>query len=219
MAKDKERVCVGCSEPEKGGNLQREDDNQLRCRQCSATRRVDQCPVKPTDLRGICRRADTCLTVVTIHMDWQTSVEWLRFGEAQLRHREHDGTDELKAFLTEGVTDFEHDSAYALSLPLIALRFESLDYHSTRLSAWVHPDDSDAFRVPRPGYDPMKHPKARICSSRASGSRSPRSSDALCGKPHVIVPEGHYLPPRDAQLYSLVKGKRVEIRITQPSEE
>ncbi len=56
----------------------------------------------------------------------------------------------------------------------------------------------------RPGYDPTRHPKATIC-----GEKKP-----CCwrdGEPHVIVPEGFYVPPVDIELYQLVSGKEVEI--------
>ena len=204
-----ERVCVGCGAKDDRGQLQRGDDNHLRCQSCASARRLELCPIKPTDLRAITRRSATCLTVVSIKWDWQTEINWLTFGEAQLRHHERLGTHELMAYLTNGVTDFEHDSAYALSLPLIGLRFTRLDYHSTYFDAWVDPshDVNRGFRVPRPGYNPMEHPESIMCKDKKN-----------CTDGHIIVPEGHYLPPYDKELFRLVAGKRVEIVITQPRE-
>ena len=205
------RECVGCKATDgKGPPLERGPDNNLRCYKCAKKWRLEMCPIKPTDLRAITRRSDKCLTVVEIKWDWETEIDWLTFGEAQLRHHENLGTHDLMAYLTDGVTDFEHDSAYALSLPLIGLRFTRLDYHSTHFDAWVDPShDADrGFRVPSPGYDPMKHPDAIVC----------RAKTCRRDGPHIIVPEGHYLPPFNKELFKLVAGKRVEITITQPHE-
>lgn len=202
--------CEACGRADDRGSLglTRDDDNKLRCNICARKRRLELCPIQPTDLRGITRRSDQCLTVVTIHMDWQTSVEWLRFGEAQLQHRDHNDTDQLMAYMSRNVTDFEHDSAYALSLPLIGLRFKRLDYHTTHFTAWVNPNaDPNDFRVPRSGYDPTKHEDAMTCGREQ------------CESPHVIVPEGYYQPPHKPRLYKLVRGKRVEIAVSQPSSE
>jgi len=166
--------------------------------------------VQLTDLRSITRRSDTCHTVVTIHLDWETKIKWLEFGEANIRSQRdnNDGRWSLNAYMGGGVTDFEHDSAYALQLPLIGLRLGSLAilYHQTRLDAWIDPDAADKFsqdfRVPRSGYNPMGHKDAHVCKQCKDESKG-----------HVIVPEGFYVPPFDLELYQAVRGKRVEILI------
>ena len=163
-----------------------------------------------TDLRSITRDSERCLTTVILHADWETRVTWLEFGQASLHRQKesrHDGRWRLEAYLTEGVTDFEHDSAYALKLPLIGLQLNDLavHYHSTHLVAWVDPEDSDNFRVPDPGYNPAKHKDAYVCKDK-------RCLDER-KKGHIIIPEGFYVPPVNQELYKLVRGKRVEIRI------
>ena len=82
------RICAGCGKPEDKAQLQREDDNKLRCQTCAQKRRIALCPVKTTDLRAITRRTSKCLTVVTIQIDWQTEIRWLVLGETQLRCRD-----------------------------------------------------------------------------------------------------------------------------------
>jgi hypothetical protein len=169
--------------------------------------------VEETDLRPISRRGYRCLTTVRLFPNWDpaNAVTWLKIGEARLRSARDgraDGRWLLEAYLTAGTTDFEHDSAYAIRLPLIGVQFEGVDYHATRVSAWVDPgNDFEDFHVPRPGYNPMALPNAEKCT------------DKRCEEPHVIVPEGFYVPPFDADLYAAVRGKRVEIRFDLVSEE
>lgn len=165
-----------------------------------------------TDLRDITRESDLCETIVRLSLDWnrdsvrRPEIDWLKFGQAQLcRQKESsfEGCWRLEAYLKEGVTDFEHDSAKALSLPLVGVQLApiGIDYHRTHLIAWVDSsqDDYENFHVPRPGYNPMAHPKAYICESEH------------CEAPHPIVPEGFYIPPFDVELFNFVRGKKVEI--------
>lgn len=169
-------------------------------------------PQKPTttpltDLRGITRDSKRCRTTVLIQLGLD-KVKWLVFGQAQLRNdTRRDGSFQLSARMIEGVTDFEHDSAYALQLPLIGVAFDSLvvHYHETHLAGWIHPDDQDGFRVPGPGYDPRKHKESRICKEKTCLGDHPKG--------HVIVPEDFFVPPHDLDLYRRVRGKRVEIVI------
>lgn len=159
-------------------------------------------PLKTTDLRPITRRSDTCLTKVLLRRSWEDrQFEWLMMGEAHLSGRQGGNQNwTLKAYLTSGVTDFEHDSAYALQLPLIGVELDSVYYHSTHIVGYVDPElDKNSFRVPVPDYNPMKHEDAVECKE--------------CEKPHVVVPEGLYCPPFNWGLFNAVRGKRVEIHI------
>jgi len=161
--------------------------------------------LQTTDLRSITRRSDTCVTTVCLRRSYKDrDFKWLVLGEAHLTSR--DGGNKgwnLKAYLTSGVTDFEHDSAHALDLPLIGVQLDSVYYHSTHITGYIDPEmDSSSFRVPLPGYNPMKHEDAIECN------------DDRCEKdPHIIVPEGLYTPPFNRGLFDAVRGKRVEIHI------
>lgn len=165
--------------------------------------------VKYTDLRSITRSSDTCRTSVLIHLDWETKVPWLEFGQAEIRFQKEssqsDGRHRLEARMTAGITDFEHDSAFAVRLPITGLTFQGVNYHRTRFTAWVDPNEDPAFspdfRVPRAGYDPTKHKDAHKCK-QCKGKEG-----------HIIVPEGFYVPPFDAELYEAVRGKMIEISI------
>jgi len=154
-----------------------------------------------TDLTSITRDADKAHTRVRILEDkYEPSKPWLDFGELQLRNEGR--ICWLAAYLSNGVTDFEHDSAYALRLPIIGLRFEAIMYHTTYITAWVDPDGTEDFNVPRPGYNPAKHPESVMCNS-----------EYCVREPHIIVPQGFYVPPFDEELFEAVRGKKLEITV------
>lgn len=178
--------------------------------------KIAACPVKETDLLSISRGTDKCRSYVSLEWDWETRVTWLKFGEATLRKKgeKHDGRWDLEARMGLGATDFEHDTAYALRLPLVGVEFEWADHHQFRFRAFVDATmdpkpTRNGFHVPLPGYNPTKHPDAKMCSGKYDGKKS------WCkwgdGEAHVIIPEGFYVPPFNAELYKLVSGKRVEL--------
>jgi len=155
-----------------------------------------------TDLTGITRDSDSCLTRVFISDKYgMNRMEWLRFGQASMNDHDRRKMTILKSYL-DGATDFEHDSAYALQLPIIGVYFDSLFYHTVTFGGWIAPDAGGSFaffHVPRPGYDPRKHEDSVECSD--------------CKEKHIIVPEGLYVPPFDPELYAAVRGCRVEVVI------
>lgn len=159
--------------------------------------------VSETDLIKLSRSSNKCLTIVILHLDNFESkrLVWLKFGEAHIRHHEKRYSWWLEAYL-KNATDFEHDSAYVLKLPLIGLSFQGVNYHATSFMAWVNPNDPEEFHVPRPGYNPLRHKDTVKCNNKD------------CKKePHLIVPEGFYVPPVDLELFEAVKGKQLEIII------
>lgn len=162
-----------------------------------------------TDLRSITRNADRCLTEVTIKIGWDLKIKWLVFGQSQIFRQTESGKDgrwRLEAFLPVGVTDCEHDSAFALKLPLIGLQLGSpaVYYHTASYLAWVDPsagaDDSPDFHVPRSGYNPLDTTLARAYECTECTK-----------KKHLIV--SRYVPEFDAELFKAVSGKMVEIAI------
>ena len=113
------------------------------------------------------------------------------------------------SYLSEGATDFEHDSAFALRMGLVGVEFRSVYYGHSEIIAVIDPQGFDDFCVPPVGYNPMKDPDAVQCE------------DAMCKKhePHIIVPEGNYTPPRSADLFKMVRGRFVEITFGVPPKE
>ncbi len=104
------------------------------------------------------------------------------------------------------MTDPEHDSAYALSLPLVGVEFGDISYHTAEFSGWVDNCDPHGFHVPDPGYNPLQDKGVVICKVYPDCKR----------KPHKVVPEGFFVPPVNPTLYQKVRGMRVTIRISTP---
>jgi len=158
--------------------------------------------IMETDLRHCTRDTERCKTLVQIAVEESNHprsdhIDWLRFGQATLRMDLF--PVELRAYLPEGVTDPEHDSGYALILPLIGLELKYVSYHCTALEAFVAPRAEWDFRVPWPGYDPLA--EAVPCT------------DSSCVSAHLIVPEESYTPYTDPDLYREVVGRHLQIQI------
>jgi len=146
------------------------------------------------DLSAITRDSDKNRTTVSF-VEGRKIVPWLTFGQAQLRE-ERDNRYRLVAYLTEGVTDCEHDSSYAVRLPLIGVTLKSVHYHDTHIAAWINPNSERDFCVPLPNYDPATRPEAYTCED--------------CEEPHLVTA---YCPPFNGALWNTVRGKEVEIII------
>lgn len=129
--------------------------------------------------------------------------EWFTAGRADLRQEAMGGTELLIRY-AGGVTDFEHDLAFALRLPLIGLKFETCYNGAVEFSAWVDPRNERGFRVPAVPVDPAALPGTVMCDNEQ------------CGNPHPIVPEGWYAPPHDPALFAQVAGRRVKIVMYAP---
>ena len=155
------------------------------------------------DLTPICREEGRALTHVRIDLDSYLSrgVPWLTAGASEFQRFDSLCYWTLGARM-EGATDFEHDSAWAFKLPLIGLEFKHAYDQGCHFTAFVHPDGFDDFHVPPIGYDPRKLPEAHQCKEKGC-----RRND----EKHIIVPEGYYVPAKDAELYKKVRGKRVDI--------
>lgn len=160
-------------------------------------------PLPLRDLCYLCRDADRCLTRVRVKHAWDRAkdFEWLRLGAVSIVRRSQYESGRWILQARMDATDFEHDSAYVIRLPLVGLQLDSLavHHHSTHLVAWVDSNDTDEFNVPEVGYDP----------ARAKGSSTCRE----CDPSHRIVPSGCYVPKFDAELFERVRGKQLEIYI------
>jgi len=193
---------LDCHDPACGAEdfNQRLDDKGHVCRFCSEFSEVD--------LREITREPDRFETVVYLY-DGLLQKRWLVLGQARLQPR--GGSSSLPslwtfdAFLADGATDFEHDSAYAVSLSLVAVEFKHVFYSCSEFVAAIAPHDHRGFHVPPPGYNPMELPGAYECDHS-------RCQD----EPHIVVPEGYYLPPTDRELFRKVAGRFVRITFGVP---
>jgi hypothetical protein len=165
-------------------------------------RRADgEFPVIPPDMdfRPLSRNSDKILTTVTLYTDYDRSA-WIKLGEIQLHERDnnHRGAWMLSAYLLDA-TDFEHDSAHLLKMELVGVVFTAVEYGQTRFEGFIRADDEDTFRVGGPDYNPLLLKGTTRCK------RCRRN------KTHPIVPEGHYVPPLNAELFNIVRGRRVEV--------
>jgi len=175
-------------------------------------RRADgEFPVIPPnmDFRPLSRNSDKILTTVILYTDHERS-EWIKLGEIMLRSRDSHhfrGIWELGAYLSNA-TDFEHDAAWLLKMELVGVTFDSIEYGQTRFEGFIRADSEECFKIGDADYNPLKHPEAKSCKGTAK---------EYCrrGEKHVIVPEGFYVPPVNAPLFNIVRGRRVEV-ITGP---
>ena len=155
-------------------------------------------PIEEIDLRGISRYSENlkCTVYIREPESWRDE-PWIHLGQVSFRNI---GKGKADLIARMDATDFEHDSAYVIVLPIIGLRLDEVYYHQTILEGWICPEDGpDNFHVPSSSdYDPTKLPDAYICE------------DERCNR-HPIVPEGYYVPPFDEKLFNRVRGCRVKI--------
>ena len=164
-------------------------------------------PVIPPemDFRKLARNADKIATTVVLWTDYERSA-WIRLGEIMLRQRDshnHRGVWQLGAYL-QNATDFEHDAAWLLKIELIGVEFTSVEYGQTHFQAYIKGDDENDFRIGNADYNPLAHPKAKRCKGTAK-------EHCRREEPHVIVPEGFFVPPENPELFNIVRGRRIEV--------
>lgn len=156
--------------------------------------------VQPVDLREISREGPTVTEVQLVGNYRLRDETWLTTRRVEIRKEKAPGEVTLVSRMKKGVTDQEHDSAYALLLPLVGFRFEDCVYGVVEFAAYVKtPQDTydrDALRVPEPGDDPLVD--AQMCESDH------------CSDPHPII---RYLPESNYALYRKVAGRRVRVEI------
>ncbi len=152
------------------------------------------------DLRSITRNSDRARCSIKVRTPEDGFlIDWIVCGAVSM-HREPNSSW-IEARLKYGITDFEHDSAFAFKLPLIGLTYRYTQRHCNRFSAHIDPHDADGFRIPPVGYDPTKLEGTRNCLN-CEGSEA-----------HLMVDEDHWMPPSDKALFEIVRGLKVEISI------
>jgi hypothetical protein len=111
----------------------------------------------------------------------------------------------LHAYVSNNVTDVEHDTPCAFQIPLIGLRLSGIIAGSVTIEAFIEPlnygqaFENDDFRVPKKGWDQMK--EAIPCSWEN------------CKGKHLVVPEGYYIPPHNRELHQEFSGRKITIHI------
>lgn len=160
------------------------------------------------DLRSITRDVDRVITTVELTDLLELNrVPWLTLGSASLRRLDRGGW-QFQAHMRDGVTDIEHDSALAVRFPLVGVRLDSVYDGVLRATGYI-PAGSNDFHVPRPGYNPIDNPPDGANWCKCEPHRPP----------HLMLPEGFYVPPEDQETYRLVCGMRVQITMGPQMEE
>lgn len=151
------------------------------------------------DLRAVTRDADRFLTEVRVVIpESRNEHVWIKAGLGDLIN---EGNNQgIRIRLKAGVTDGEHDSAIAVSIPLIGLEFEFVSNGVLYAKAWIATNPGNPFRVSPPGYNPAGAEGVHICSG-----------DSGCSTPHPMV---DYLPPETPELWSRMRGWKVKIMMS-----
>lgn len=152
------------------------------------------------DLRNISREGPTC-TLISVDTPYNMESRdklWIVANtvEIQLSDR-NPGEAIISSRLISGATDFEHDSGYAFSFDVIGLNFVSCYHGTPEFKAYIKPGLDlymEKFQIPPASYNPV--PDADMCKE--------------CEEPHPIVP---YLPDHNMELYQLLNGRRIGIRM------
>ncbi len=154
------------------------------------------------DLRAVTREADRFLTQVIIHNPHTMGQHiWIQAGLSDLSKGKRPF---LRIRLDYGVTDFEHDSAIAVTLPLVGLKFKSAYNGTVFAEGWINP--TEPFNVPPPGYNPAGAEGVHLCDHYP-----------ICKKdPHPMI--DNFVPPEDRELWNKIRGWRVEIILSPHSE-
>jgi hypothetical protein len=125
---------------------------------------------------------------------------WIKAGSIDMRKTPEQGDKEqytLQSLRLRGYTDCEHDSAKALTIPVVGLRMVTGWGGNLRFTGWIdfNPTRAEELRVFNPS---AVDPEASVCN------------DERCGKPHPIV---KYIPNPDPVLFDKIRGMEVEVFI------
>lgn len=171
-----------------------------------SARQASKLVVPKLNLLSYTRNTDKVRT--RIHIDNRMEFDddpqplWIECGDIQINKREREPVWTIAARMSYGVTDFEHDSAYAFMFEAIGFEFESSYFGNLRFTGWIHHAEAEQFKIPNPGYDPTKDPKtgrcgAKVCKAEAKSRKQ---------EPHLIVER--FVPPPNKKMFELLKGKR-----------
>lgn len=152
------------------------------------------------DLRAITRDSDICTTIVEVK--WHGYFyEWLRFGSLS---RVSDNGKWLGAHLREGITDFEHSSAYAVHFEVSRVELDTIHSGVVTLKAWVAGSDEDA--------DTLCVPAQSILSVDELGGEPCEGPSPDCrDENHLIVKQ--FTPKADVKLWKRLRGRELRISI------
>jgi hypothetical protein len=161
------------------------------------------------DLRGITRDAD----IVQTHIEVQTPqgyFPWLRFGSLS-RIDLGENHSWIGARMKVGVTDMEHDSAYALRFEVTHVKLLYVTEGTVVLEACIAGanDDARSFNVPSASIDKVDLiPRAQMCEVCKGQDED--------SKPHLITdftPKFDDKHEYDPVLWKNIRGCRIRITL------
>lgn len=171
-----------------------------------ATYKAAPTGLKPVDLMSLSRTSEKLFTYVQLEdCDLERYFEreedgakrrdaWLRFGECRIANEGR--TCFIGSRLRDGITDFEHDSAYAVHIGLIGLQYKFTDNHVSHFEAFLTTEPED-IRIYPADFDPAKVKGSSKCDYKG------------CNK-HLMLPDGYFTPPM-YEFARVVAGKRISI--------
>jgi hypothetical protein len=151
------------------------------------------------DLTKVTRNSDKVTTTVEVKGPDGSFYEWLRFGELS---RFGSGQRFLGVYYTYGVTDTEHDSAYAIHFDVTGVKFMNVYGGNIEFEAIIAGADEDveSFKVPTGSIDSLDELEGEECEE---------DNDYCDLGPHIMI---EYTPKQNTELWKKLRGR--EIRIT-----
>lgn len=156
------------------------------------------------DFTKVTRDPKQVLTVITVRPPSHKRFE-IRAGRVNVNFDRDRLYGRLDAYAEQGVTDFEHDSAYIFQIPITGFNIEFISDGNLYANALILGRSPDALRLKLDSaYDPTKIDGAVKCDGKKYCTQ---------GVPHMIVPEDLWEGPKAAPgLYQQLVGARLEIR-------
>jgi len=143
-----------------------------------------------------------CQVIIEVADQNSKMVRWITCGQIEINSPNSMGFRTVGARLCDGITDFEHDSAWAFSFNVIALQFEFLRSGRMHFSGFIAPysqGDSE-IRMPQTAKELVADlSECQVCRERNEDT-------------HMMT--GTYIPaPRPPGDFRDLYGRRVEICI------
>lgn len=167
--------------------------------------------IEKLDLTGYTRNVEKVRTMIFIdnREEYGDNPQplWIECGDIQMSKRDREPIWTIGARMSYGITDFEHDAAYAFVFEAIGVEFESAYFGDFRFSGWIAFHDYSQFRIPEAAYDPNKDPEGSRCTEKSCKAEAKKKGE----KPHLILGE-RFSPKANLELFKKLRGRRFIIQ-------
>lgn len=163
--------------------------------------------VEALDMLKFTRNADKVRTYISIYDPYAERREtpWIICGDIQISSRDNVNVWDIGARMGHGVTDFEHDSAYAFRFEAVGLQFDGQYFGRMQFTAWINPNDPETFYIPKTAANPLEAKDTAHCTEKECKAEAKKRKEV----PHVIV--DRFVPPSNHALYEKLRGKQIRI--------